>query len=103
MLEKWKEETVFYINALDISLRLGQIIEYLGSETENMMITKFISWREFSNYFKILSKRLMESCSKKPQKDAVMDINPKFLRLIKDVFDAIPREINGNPIIFEQF
>jgi len=94
---------VFYIEVLDITIQLGQIIDFLATETKNEMITRFISWREFSNYFRVLSKKLLEFCSKKDVHDAVLDINPKYIRILKDVFDTVPREINGRESNYRLF
>lgn len=60
------------------------------------MLDNYISLREFESYFRVLRQKLMKYASKKGKKDAILEIDAKYLRVIKDVFDCIPREINGN-------
>lgn len=99
LLRRYDDKPVFYIEALNCEVKVKEILQYLSDEASNRGIDRFISWREFEQYFTVLREGLLKYINSNNENDnqasPELEIEPSYLMIIKDVFDSVSRELGG--------
>lgn len=90
------DEEVFYIKAIGIRITIRQIVRQM---TDDMIadrnLAEFVTWSEVLSYFSMLRKSMAIRVTTDIDKEYTMQIDPDYLRLLRDVFDTVPRVIDG--------
>lgn len=97
------ERPVFYIAILEQEIKLGQIIRYMQDELADALRIdprgqEYITWGELESHFRILRKKLVLKLNQDLDKEITLEVPAEYIAVMKDVFDMVPRIIEGRPI-----
>lgn len=98
---------VFFIALMDKHITVKQVLRFIEDEmVENLKTDprgqEFITWGEIETYFRTLRKvsdadkeKLVMRLNEDTDKEYHLEIDREYLQLLKDVFDTVPRVLDG--------
>lgn len=90
------DEAVFYIKAIDSRITVRQVIRQMNDDlVSDRNLAEYVTWSEVEAYFSMLRKTMAIRVTTDVDKEYDLQIDPDYLRQLRDVFDTVPRVLDG--------